>query len=289
MRKNHKKINVLVIVLIILAVIGVIAVMAWPKQPQQAETLPATEGTGPVETTEATEPSELPSVTDLEETTVPATSTESAATDPGATQPTQAAVEVPDAQIQPQEQMVINLGSGLELTDSGKYTGLYMEDGSNKVVSNVMMIVVRNNGQQDIQWAAFTAVSGAETYRFQLTNLAAGEQVVLLDLDQKKADGYLTSAAMDQIVLFSEPMSLYENTIQISGMNGMLNVKNISDTDIAGDVYIYYKYAAQDLYYGGVTFRVRVEGGLKAGEIRQVLAQHYTEKGCAFVQVTIHE
>ena len=288
MSKNHKKINVLVIALIILAVIGVIAVMAWPKQPQQAETMPATESTGPVATTDAAEPSELTLGTDPVETTVPVAPTEPA-TNPGAAQPTQPATKVPDAQIQPQEQMVINLGSGLELTDSGKYTGLYMEDGSNKVVSNVMMVVVCNNGQQDIQFAAFTAVSGAETYRFQLTNLAVGERVVLLDLDQKQADGYLTSAVADQIVLFSEPMTLFENRVQLSGMDGMLNVKNVSATDIHSDIYVYYKYAAQDLYYGGVTFRVRVEGGLKAGETRQVIAPHYTENGCVFVQVMIYE
>ena len=279
MSKNHKKLNILPVILIVLVTVCVATVMVWPKLSEQSASVPTTATTVPIASTA--------SGTSVESTTP----TESVLpTEPAVTETApQSATEDANVQLQPQEQMSINLGSGLEITDSGKYTGLYMEDGSNKGVSNVMMVVVCTNGQQDIQFAAFTAVSGAETYRFQLTNLAVGERVVLLDLDQKQADGYLTSAVADQIVLFSEPMSLFENRVQLSGMDGMLNVKNVSATDIHSDIYVYYKYAAQDLYYGGVTFRVRVEGGLKAGETRQVIAPHYTENGCVFVQVMIYE
>lgn len=179
------------------------------------------------------------------------------------------------------------LDYGLEITDSGKYTGMYMEDGSDEVLSDVMMIIVRNNGEQDIQLAEITAAADGETYRFQLTNLAVGERAVLLDLDRKSA-AELTSAVLDKAARFDEPMDLYEDTIEVSGVNGMVNVQNISDEDIAGDIYVYYKYAGEDIYYGGITFRVRVEGGLKAGEIRQIPAGHFNAEGCAVVQVTIH-
>lgn len=298
MSKNHKKINILPVILIVLIAIGAVAVMVWPDLPSQLGIMPtaaATEPAGsanldtPVASTNAVEGSGSADSPVSGTSTTPGNSTTpgtSGEAGPGASQ---SATEATNAQIQPQVQTPINLGSGLEITDSGKYTGLYMEDGSNALVSDVMMVVVCNNGEQDVQFASFTAVSGKETYRFQLTNLAAGEKVVLLDLDQKKSGDFLTSAAMDQVVLFQEPMSVYADRIQISSMDGMMNVKNISNADITDDIYVYYKYAAQDLYYGGITFRVRVEGGLKAGEIRQVLSQHHTAKGCAIVQVTIHE
>lgn len=189
--------------------------------------------------------------------------------------------------IEAEEQAPINLGSGLQITDSGIYTGVYMEDGSNDIVSGVMMVVVSNSGEQDIQLANITAVCGDAEYRFSLTNLATGERAVLLDLDRKESGGGgLSSAIVTEIVLFSEPMDRMPDTIEISGMEGMLNVKNISDADIDGDIFIYYKYAAQDIYYGGITFRVRIEGGLKAGELRQIPAGHYSPEGCAIVQVT---
>lgn len=186
------------------------------------------------------------------------------------------------------ELVLCNLGYGLEITDAGKYTGLYMEDGSNEVLSDVMMVVVRNSGGEDVQLANITALCGGEEYHFTLTNLAAGERVVLLE-QERKPSAELTSAVLDTCALFGEPMSLYADILQISGLDGMVNVKNISDADITGDIHVYYKYAAQDILYGGITFRVRIEGGLKAGEIRQLPAGHYTKDGCAIVQVTIHE
>lgn len=189
--------------------------------------------------------------------------------------------------IEAEEQAPINLGCGLQITDAGRYTGAYMEDGSGEVVSDVMMVVVHNSGEQDIQLANIVAVCGDAEYRFSLTNLAAGERAVLLDLDRKVSEGGgLSSAIVTEIVLFSEPMDRMPDTIEISGLEGMLNVKNISDADIDGDIFIYYKYAAQDIYYGGITFRVRIEGGLKAGELRQIPAGHYSPEGCTIVQVT---
>lgn len=183
----------------------------------------------------------------------------------------------------------IDLGFGLTMTDAGRYTGLYMEDGSNELLSDVMMVIVRNDGQQDIQLAEFTAETDDGTYTFRLTNLAVGARAVLLDLNRQSSGGEITGAVMDKAVLFDAPMELCEDRIQVTGLDGMVNVKNISDEDITGDILVYYKYASEDLYYGGITFRIRVEGGLNSGEIRQIPAGHYSADGCAVVQVTIYE
>jgi hypothetical protein len=50
---------------------------------------------------------------------------------------------------------------------------------------------------------------------------------------------------------------------------------------------IYYKNSASDLYYGGITYRIRIEGGLAAGEIRQAMGNHLSESGSAVMFVTI--
>ena len=68
-------------------------------------------------------------------------------------------------------------------------------------------------------------------------------------------------------------------------MDGALNVQNVSDAAITGDIYICYKNAASDLYYGGITYRARIEGGLAPGEIRQVMTGHYSTVGSAIVMV----
>ena len=214
----------------------------------------------------------------------PAVRTEPTETEPVQTVPTQTLPTVVETQ------PGISLDYGLQITDHGSYTGVYMEDGSNEIVSEVMMLVVQNNGEADIQLAELTTLCGGETYRFKLTNLAVGKRAVLLDLDRKRAEGGTPEAVeLDSVARFQEPMELHEDAIEIGGLEGMLNVKNISDTDISGDIHIYYKYAAQDIYYGGITFRVRIQGGLKAGELRQIPAGHFDPKGCEIIQVTIYE
>lgn len=192
----------------------------------------------------------------------------------------------PTVQAQLQEFAPINLGYGLTITDVGSYNGSYMEDGSDEFVSGVMMIVVSNDGDDDIQLADIELSWSGGLYSFRLTDLPAGSRAVLLELSRSTCPaGVPQSAIARDVAVFSGPMELREERIRISGLDGMMNVKNISGTDISGDIYVYYKYAADDIFYGGITFRVRVEGGLTVGEIRQVPAGHYSPEACAIVHI----
>lgn len=257
-RKQPKKSGILLWLLIAVVAVCIAEAVLWPSRPN-APMLPSQKTAAPRHT-------------------VPAR------TEPEGTAPTQTKPE----ETEPRQQS-INLGYGLELTDGGGYTGAYMEDGTNTVVSNVMMIVVRNTGEQDIQLADITALCGGSEYTFRLTNLAAGERALLLDLERRQAvDAFPESAVLSNVAVFETPMELREQTIQISGLSGMLNVKNISDSDIEGNIYIYYKLAATDMFYGGITFRVRIEGGLQSGELRQIPAGHFSPDNCRIIQVDIH-
>ena len=288
-QKQPKKSGVLLWVLIAAAAVCIAAVLLWPSrpdtpvEPSRETTAPAVQtvpvGTEPVRTEPAlTEPA--------------ATEPETTGPDEGVPEETEPEETEPREEEQPTipVQQTINLGCGLEIIDAGSYTGAYVEDGSGQIVSGVMMIVVRNTGEQDVQLADIVAVSGGSEYTFRLTNLAVGERVVLLDLERRQAsEAVLDSAIVSEVALFETPMELHGGTIQIDGLNGMLNVKNISEKDISGDIYIYYKFAATDIFYGGITFRVRVEGGLKAGELRQIPAGHFTPGECRIIQVSIYE
>ena len=78
-----------------------------------------------------------------------------------------------------------------------------------------------------------------------------------------------------------------EDRVKLQFLDGVINVTNVSDTDIEGEIVVYYKNAASDLYYGGITYRSRVAGGIKAGETRQVAGAHASKTGSAamFVQI----
>ena len=48
-------------------------------------------------------------------------------------------------------------------------------------------------------------------------------------------------ASASNVAYFQYPISMQEDKIELSGMDGCLNVKNISNDDIKNTVYVYYK------------------------------------------------
>lgn len=182
------------------------------------------------------------------------------------------------------------LSDGLYITDVGSYAGVYMEDGSDETVSDVMMLVLENASGKDLQLARIQLVYGDFTAEFETTNVPAGESVVLLEKNRHSAPQTpYQSAEASVVAFFDEPMSLQEDRLRITGMDGVLEVTNISEADITGDVFIYYKNAAADLLYGGITYRVRVNGGIAAGETAQITTGHYTQAGSRILWVTCAE
>lgn len=212
------------------------------------------------------------------------------------TEPEQTPAE-PDVPVQSQtqpsmeerEETTINLGYGLTVTEVGKYTGAYVEDGSDEFVTGVLMLRIMNTGEQDIQYAEITMALAEGEAKFSLSTLPVGEAVILLEHSRMQWDAQeeYAHAVMENVVAFAEPLSLQEDQLKIQILNGGLNVTNISGQDITGDIVIYYKNAQMGLYYGGVTYRVRLEGGLKAGELRQGMSDHLSATGSEIMFVTI--
>ena len=192
-----------------------------------------------------------------------------------------------NVQVDALEEVSIALPDGLRITDVGSYTGMYMEDGSDEIVSGVMMIAVTNEGENAIQYAEIILPVGEKTAQFSLTTLPVGSTVILLEKNRMEyVPGSYTEATATNVALFSEPLSLCEDQLQFQILDGAINITNISGGDITGDIVIYYKNSAADVYYGGITYRVRLEGGMKAGEVRQIMASHFSDTGSTIMFVT---
>jgi hypothetical protein len=190
---------------------------------------------------------------------------------PTVTQPSTYPVKIDEV-----ENVCINLSHGMRIIDVGKYSGVYMEDGTDEIVSSLMMIIVENTGTQDVQYAQIKMQIGNQTATFKMSTLPAGESIVLLEKERMAYTvGEIAWAVAEDVVLFSEPMSLLQDQIKIQPLSGAFNVTNISGKDIIGDVVIYYKNHASGHLYGGVTYRCVIKGGIKAGEVKQIYAQHY--------------
>ncbi|MBE6923693.1 MAG: hypothetical protein E7466_00435 [Ruminococcaceae bacterium] len=202
------------------------------------------------------------------------------------TTPTANTLSNSDYVTQPDDFDEIVLNQGLIITDMRSYSGKYMEDGSNSQISDVMMLIVKNTNVQDIQLARIHVAYKDFTAQFQITNLPAGGSVVLLEQNKKPLpEEKYQSIEMKDVVFFDEPMSMRPDIFSVTSVTNTITIKNITDKDITGDIYIYYKNCSSDLFYGGITYRIKVEGGLKAGESKSLPASHYHEKGSRLLMI----
>lgn len=181
------------------------------------------------------------------------------------------------------------LNDSLCITDAGDYTGIYMEDGSDEPVTGVLKIHLTNVSEKPVQYARIVMDVDGEEAVFTVTALPAGATVVVLEQNRmayrEDVDYMKLHASCEDLALFNGELSLQEDKLQIQSLKGALNITNISGQDIPETIILCYKGWQGDLYYGGIAYRIRLEGGLKAGELRQIMAQHYMDPGSKLVFV----
>lgn len=204
--------------------------------------------------------------------------------------PTPSALPAPETtQPVPTEPFMIELEQGLAITAIEEFAGLYMEDGSDEAVQGLLMIILENRSGSDLQYAQITLEFADAQAHFEVTNLPAGGSCVLLE---KNRMGYRTErpeAARAENVALIGDFPMYEDLFEITTADGLINIRNISDADISGDIYVYYKNVGGGLYYGGITYRAKIAGGLAAGEIGQIMTNHYYEDASEILMVTYAE
>lgn len=182
----------------------------------------------------------------------------------------------------------LDLGSGVIITGYLPYTGAFMEDRTDEVVADVLGIKITNTGEEYVQAMDITLTDGDVTAEFSLSTLFPGQTVVVLEKNRMAYTDApeFTAAETSSVALFDGNPGMAEDKIKIQCLDGVINITNISEEDITGDILVYYKNYIGGIYYGGITYRLRVEGGLKAGEIRQGSAAHFNTSNSAVVFAT---
>lgn len=203
-------------------------------------------------------------------------------------EPAYTQTDMPNSTQEPQPVEGLDLGSGIIVTDYLNYTGAFMEDRTDDVVSGVLGIRVTNTGEKYIQTMDITLADGDITAEFSLSTLFPGQSVVVLEKNRMAySDALLfTDFETGSVALFDGKPGMAEERLEIQCLDGVINVTNISDADITGDVLIYYKNYTDGMYYGGITYRIRIGGGLKSGEIWQGAAAHFNPANSTVVFVT---
>ena len=185
----------------------------------------------------------------------------------------------------------IDLGSGLKLIGLSEATGNFPEDGSDEFVEKMLSATFINEGEHTIQYASVQVRIGEETFSFAFSTLPAGKRIRVFEADKKSISETAgdVAAEAEYIAYFQEEPSLHEEELEFTVSDGVITVKNISETDIDKEIYVFYKSVSGDTYMGGITYRLRVPAGLAAGEKYQGNAVHAFENLTKVMFVTYGE
>lgn len=125
----------------------------------------------------------------------------------------------------------VAIGNDLEIVSTGRYAGLFVEDGSDETVSDVFCIRVKNTGSTGVQYAHITLTRGGECYEFDITTLLPGETVQALELSRQtlpEKPAELT-AAVTTYAPFSETPSMHDDVLEVAASQNGITVTNRSD------------------------------------------------------------
>lgn len=198
--------------------------------------------------------------------------------------------KLPAPTLPPEEDVMFKLDHGLKILDIGSYSGPFLEDGSGESVEDILMIQVRNDSGRDVEFAAITLSADGITAEFSVSTLPAGATITLLEKNAMAyTDAEFTEAKADQVAFFAEPLSVHGDLLKLQGLDGALNVKNISGAPITGTIEIYYKNFIDGQLYGGVTYVARIAGGLGVDEVRQMMIGHYSVEQSIIMFIRIVE
>ena len=153
----------------------------------------------------------------------------------------------------------VAIGNDLEIVSTGRYAGLFVEDGSDET---------------------------GECYEFDITTLLPGETVQALELSRQtlpEKPAELT-AAVTTYAPFSETPSMHDDVLEVAASQNGITVTNRSDAAMS-QVYVYYKNASGDLLLGGITYRAGLTD-LGPGETRTCYAGHYSQDSSRLLFVT---
>lgn len=170
----------------------------------------------------------------------------------------------------------------------GTYSGTYVEDGSNEQVTDVLTIVVKNISSDLVEYGLITVDCGGETATFELSALPAGSYALVMEKNRLTYDNtmVLSKPICEQ---YAEPNNLitdFGNDFNVYPSDGVINIENISGRDIESVVSLFYKNYEYGLFIGGITYRARFSGGIKAGEIAQCMQQHYSLEKSAIMYMS---
>ena len=180
-------------------------------------------------------------------------------------------------------------GSSLIIELINPYDGLFLEDGSDQEVSNIVAIVLRNTGDTCIEYANIIMERDGTKLQFTASSLEPGSAAIVLEANRKQfSEGTYTKCTVELSEVTELEMSQDKVHVE-NNPEGGIRITNISQEDIPC-VRIFYKFYMSDMdaYVGGITYTAKVVD-LKAGQSCVVKPSHYLREYSKIVMVKTYD
>ena len=180
-------------------------------------------------------------------------------------------------------------GTGIVVEQLGSYDGYFIEDGSDKEVSNIAAIVLKNNGG-NLRFVGIGISQGTRSLVFSGSMIPAGATVILQEQNgaaYSSSDPYYSATATTEL---TDSFGMSEDlvTVKDNAKDG-LTVTNISGKTLPV-VKIYYKnyLPEENAYVGGITYCITLND-IEPETSTDVSASHYDSKYGKVMEVVVEQ
>ena len=141
----------------------------------------------------------------------------------------------------------------------------------------VLSLLVQNISDEDIEYVDITGTVDGYTAYFSLSVLPSGEKAYITEKNNMKYSDEWKNAAWSasDAAYFKEPLDTLNDKLEITFGDGVVTVKNISDTDLTGIIYICYKHTINDALDGSASYRMKLDS-VKVGETKELYTDNAT-------------
>ena len=164
------------------------------------------------------------------------------------------------------------------------YSGIFIEDGSDKEVKNVAAIEVKNTSNKPLEFAQIQLYNGSKKLVFDVSTLPANSSAVVMEKNK-------ASFNSSKGITYGGTTAGYVNSLEKASSikckkvkNNGIEVTNTSSKNIPC-VRVFYKYKSSEGYYvGGITYTAKVKD-LKAGASQTIYPSHFASDGGEIMMV----
>ena len=181
-------------------------------------------------------------------------------------------------------------GSEVSVDYINGYSGVFIEDHSDRDVSHVAAIKITNHSDIPLEYGTIVLMSGDTEWRFDASAIPGKSTAIIMEKTGAIFDKSQPIQCKDGQFGFAETqwsMSADSVIVEETGSGG-ISLENISEEDIPC-VRVFYRYkASTGDYIGGIAYVSKIVD-LKAGEYRVVYPSHFEKNGSEILHVRMYE